>query len=221
MTQPLNEKLFWALFDAKNEEEVDKVFQKYPQIFENPGNWFPLGGNESNFGVVENQQSSPVAALVEKLTNSIDATLMRKCHEAGIDPKSAQAPRSVEKAIEMFFPDHKNWDLSSSRSQQAENIQVVADSHPRDTANTSLIIYDDGEGQRPHDFEDTFLSLLQGNKNEIHFVQGKYNMGGSGEIVFCGKKRYQLIASRHLDESQDLAFMVTRKHPKAIKEAVD
>jgi hypothetical protein len=31
------------------------------------------------------------------------------------------------------------------------------------------------------------------NKNEIHFVQGKYNMGGRGAIVFCGKKGYQLI----------------------------
>ena len=40
-----------------------------------------------------------------------------------------------------------------------------------------MIIYDDGEGQCPQDFEDTFLSLVSGNKNEIQFVQGKYNMG--------------------------------------------
>ncbi|MEJ7662198.1 MAG: hypothetical protein WKG07_22840 [Hymenobacter sp.] len=37
-------------------------------------------------------RASPIAALVEKLTNSIDATLMRKCYEAGLDPTSAAAP---------------------------------------------------------------------------------------------------------------------------------
>ncbi len=53
--------------------------------------------------------------------------------------------------------------------------------------------------KNPEDFESTFLSLLRGNKNEIHFVQGKYNMGGSGALVFCGKKRYHLIASKKYD----------------------
>ena len=62
--------LFEELYGAKNEHEVDVLISKYPQVFVQ-SNWHPLGGNESNFGVVENQQSSPVAALVEKLTNSI------------------------------------------------------------------------------------------------------------------------------------------------------
>lgn len=61
-----------------------------------------------------------------------------------------------------------------------------------DKLNPSLIIYDDGEGQHPDNFENTFLSLLKGNKNEIHFVQGKYNMGGSGAIVFCGEKKLSI-----------------------------
>ena len=55
--------------------------------------------------------------------------------------------------------------------------------------------------------------LLCGNKNEIHFVQGKYNMGGSGAIVFCGKKRYQLIASKRYDNSEGFGFTLIREHP--------
>jgi hypothetical protein len=69
-----------------------------------------------------------------------------------------------------------------------------------------------GEGQHPNNFEDTFLSLLKGNKNEIHFVQGKYNMGGSGSIVFCGKKRYQLIASKRFDGTGNFGFTLIRQH---------
>lgn len=206
--------LFEELYFAKTEDEVDKFIKARPDIFIQK-NWYPLGGNENNFGVIENQQSSPIAALIEKITNSIDAVLMKKCLEAGIDPKSEQAPKSMEEAKAKFFQDHKNWDLSSPRKQQAESIQIIADG-PR--FNTSLIIYDDGEGQSPEKFEDTFLSLLSGNKNEIHFVQGKYNMGGSGAIVFCGKKRYQLIGSKRYDNTGNFGFTLIREHPLSKEE---
>ncbi len=210
--------LFYKLYAAKNEQDIDEFIQNHPDIFKQ-ADWFPYGGNESNFGVVENQQSNPVAALVEKLTNSIDAILMRKCYESGIEPKSPLAPQSVKKAVEVFFPNYKNWDLVPECQKQAEDIQLIADSLHRDTANTSLIVYDNGEGQHPEDFETTFLSLLRGNKNEIRFVQGKYNMGGSGGIVFCGRKRYQLIASKRYDKSGKFGFTLIRRHPLNESEA--
>ena len=201
--------LFKTLYFAQTEDAVDKIINEHPAVFKYE-NWFPLGGNDNNFGVIENQQSSPIAALIEKITNSIDAVLMRKCLEAGIDPKSEQAPRSMEAAKAKFFENHSGWNLSSLRNQQAESIQIIADGPRRDT---SLIIYDDGEGQHPADFEATFLSLLSGNKNEVHFVQGRYNMGGSGAIVFCGKKRYQLIGSKKYDDTGKFGFTLIREHP--------
>lgn len=201
-----SKQLFNDLFFSKNEEEVDEVIQAYPEIYQD-GNWHPLGGDERMFGIVRGQQSSPIAALVEKVTNSIDAILTKKCFEAGIDPESEHAPRTMEDATQLFFPDNKNWDLQSFRRKQAEEIQIVADGPPR---NTSVIIYDNGEGQNPEDFENTFLSLVRGNKINIHFVQGKYNMGGSGALVFCGKKRYQLIASKRFDNKGKLGFTLVR-----------
>ena len=201
--------LFLELYQAPTELEVDDFIERNPDIFAQ-SNWYPYGQSESYFAVVENQQASPIAALVEKVINSIDAILMRGCHEAGIDPKSQDAPRSIEDAINAFFPDAKNWDLPGVRRKQAESIQILADGPRR---NTSLIVYDDGEGQHPEQFEKTFLSLLRGNKNEIHFVQGKYNMGGSGAIVFCGKRRYQLIGSKRHDGAGEFGFTLMRKHP--------
>lgn len=213
------EHLFWMLFRAKVENQIDDIIQGPSDLIDKVS-WVPLGGNDSNFGVIENQQSNPVAALVEKLTNSVDAILMRRCLESSINPKStSSAPRSVEEAVDLFFPEHKNWDLNTQRNLQAQSIQVLADSQPGDTSDTSLVIYDDGEGQHPEDFEATFLSLLRGNKNEIHFVQGKYNMGGSGAIVFCGKRRYQLIASKRYDGSGLFGFTLVRKHPLTSDEA--
>lgn len=206
-SQDLNEILFEELLNAPTEDAVEQVISKYPALFLDE-NWHPLGGDEKMFGIVRGQQSNPIAALVEKVTNSIDAILTRKCFEAGIDPESNQAPRSMEEAIQKFFPDNKNWDMQSFRRKQAEEIQIVADGPPR---NTSVIIYDNGEGQHPEDFERTFLSLVRGNKINIHFVQGKYNMGGSGALVFCGRKRYQLIASKRFDNKGKLGFTLIRQ----------
>ncbi len=187
--------LFEKVFFAPTEDKVREIIDEHPEIFRDEC-WHPLGGDENYFGIVRGQQSNPIAAIVEKVTNSIDALLMKKCHEAGIDPKAPEAPRNMEEARQIFFVDHKQWDLQAVRRRQAEEIQIIADGPPR---NTSVIIYDNGEGQHPEDFEKTFLSLVRGNKIHIHFVQGKYNMGGSGALLFCGKERYQLIASKRFD----------------------
>lgn len=211
-----DQSLFWELYNSKDEEDIFQIIQKHPEIFAN-SNWKALGQNESNYGIVKNQQSNPIAAIIEKVTNSIDAILTKKCKETGINPESSEAPQSMDEAIARFFPKN-NWDVTSFRKQQSEDIQVIADGKgPRNQKNqfpTSVIIYDNGEGQHPADFENTFLSLIKGNKNKIQFVQGKYNMGGSGAIVFCGKRRYQLIASKKYDNSGDFGFTLIREHPK-------
>ena len=219
-------RLFDQFYGADTEEELDDVVEGLSA--ENNVSWKPYGNNESYFGVIENQQASPVPALVEKLTNSIDAILMRRCQEEGIDPKTADAPSSVSidpktadapssvsEAITSFFDSSRSWDLPGKRARQAESIQILARG-PR--KNTSLVIYDDGEGQHPENFSNTFLSLLRNNKNEIRFVQGKYNMGGAGAVVFCGKKRYQLVASKRFDGSGKFGFTVMRKHPLSAEE---
>lgn len=192
--------------DKDSEEALDNAVSSNLDF-----QWKPLSGNENNFGVIENQQASPVAALIEKVTNSIDALLMKHCYDLGIDPRGKEAPRSMTGAIETFFPDtYKNWYLGPPRKEQAEEIQIIASGSKK---RPSLLIYDNGEGQHPENFEDTFLSLLRGNKNDIPFVQGKYNMGGTGSIVFCGKHRYQLIGSKRYDGSGEFGFTLIRKHP--------
>lgn len=201
--------LFESLYHCKTEADID-VLISADSYLGSAENWFPIGQNESNFSIIENQQSNPIAALVEKVTNSIDAILMKKCLESGLDPRGKEVPKSMDVAIDLFFPDNKNWDLNTFRRNQAENIQIIADGPRRES---SVIIYDNGEGQHPNDFESTFLSLMRGNKNEIHFVQGKYNMGGSGAIVFCGNKGYQLIGSKRFDGLGKFGFTLVREHP--------
>ena len=210
MTQLLEPyKLFHDLIAQNDEDGVQALLEKLGED-SSEYSWYALGGNENNFGVIENQQASPIAALIEKITNSIDAILMKECLTRGIDPKSSDAPRAMEDALSLFYGnDLQLWHLAPVRKKQAKTIQILASGakpHP------CLLIYDDGEGQHPSDFENTFLSILRGNKNEIPFVQGKYNMGGTGAIVFCGKLRYQLIASKRFDHSGEFGFTLVRRH---------
>lgn len=201
--------IFELLYSASTEAEVEAVITNNPNVFKQQ-NWYPIGNNESNYGIIENQQSNPIAALVEKITNSIDALLMKRCLQEQIDPKGVDAPRSMDEALGKFYPEYKSWDLPTFRRKQSEEIQILADGPTKDS---SVVIYDNGEGQHPDDFETSFLSLMRGNKNEIHFVQGKYNMGGSGAIVFCGKKGFQLIASKKYSNDGLFGFTLVREHP--------
>ena len=210
-----NEDLFLKLYRAETEDCVQKIIDENPIIFNNPKNWSYFGDQENNFSVIENQQANPIAALVEKITNSIDALLMRRCYEERIEPEGGLAPKTIEDAVEKFFPDSKYWNASKAKNNQAEDIQIIAHGPKKDT---SLVIYDNGEGQHPKDFPNTLLSLLRGNKKNIPFVQGKYNMGGTGAIVFCGKKHYHLIGSRRYTSDGMFGFTLIRRHPRSSSE---
>lgn len=210
------EKLFWELYNADSEKEIDLVLAAN-KIFSDEKNWRPYGGTTGNFGTFESQQNHPVPALIEKITNSIDATLIKECRLNGVDPQSDLAPRTMSGAVEKFF--HvKNGEVgeltNSQRRRLAEDIQIISTG---DKQQPSITIFDKGEGQLPEDFERTFLSLHKNNKAGIPFVQGKYNMGSTGAVVFCGEKKYQLIASKRNPEltpsNEKMAFTLVRRHP--------
>ena len=97
----------------------------------------------------------------------------------------------------MFFKvKNGKWEniTASERNAVAQNIQIL---FTNDRKIPNVAIFDNGEGQNPDAFPDTFLSIAHGNKNDIPFVQGKYNFGATGAVVFCGDDhRYQMIISR-------------------------
>lgn len=211
------DKIFWELYNADSEIEVEKILLSRKEFFASE-NWKPYGGSKGNFGTFESQQNHPVPALIEKITNSIDATLIKECKLKGIDPKSSEAPKSMNKAVELFFG-VKNGEIGeltqTERRELAENIQVIATG---DKKQPCITIFDTGEGQIPNEFENTFLSLHRNNKASIQFVQGKYNMGSTGAVVFCGEKKYQLIASKRNPGlnggiDSEVGFTLVRRHP--------
>jgi hypothetical protein len=169
--------------------------------------WRYYGDQENNFATIGNQQSRPEAALVEKLINSVDAVLMAECLKRGIDPTSNKAPSSIKEAQQEYF-EINNGRLSnitaSRRAKLAQNIGLVATGQK---SNPSYAVFDTGEGQTPKMMPETLLSIGKSNKLRIPFVQGKFNMGGTGVFQFCGDRNLQLI--------------VSKRHPKAASDEND
>lgn len=108
------------------------VIEKY--CLNNPENWRPYGGNQNNAGIFENQQSSPENALVEKITNSIDAILMKQCLIRGISPREKEmsdVPKDMFQAVENFWGvKDGRWEnvTASERNEVAQNLQIILSS---------------------------------------------------------------------------------------------
>lgn len=184
-----------SLAKAESEKEVINILKK-ADYWDNPKKWKFYGGIENNFSVIGNQQSLPESAIVEKIINSVDAMLTRECLRRRIKPESHEAPQDITEALEDFFKISQGslWNLGiGSRKALAENICFVATGKK---SRPCYSIIDKGEGQTPQKMPDTFLSLSKSNKLRIPFVQGKFNMGGTGVFQFTGHHNLQLIISK-------------------------
>lgn len=210
------------IMQLDDEDDVIKALES-AGYWDNVDCWRDFGDNENNFSTAGAQQSDATAAFVEKLINSIDARLMNAVQMADIDPKSRHAPQSVQEAVAKFLitgDRHgviKNW-TEKEKSEHAAKIAVVATGSK---SSPSFTIVDKGEGQTPSNIPYTFMSLNSSNKLKIPFVQGKFNMGGTGVFRFCGERSIQLLITRRnpnlVDHSNydDLkwGFTIVRRDP--------
>lgn len=184
---------------SETEEEIIGHLRK-EKYWDDDDQWRFFGDKENNWPDIGNQQSKPEAALVEKITNSVDAMLTAECLKLRIKPTSEESPRDLKEAQEKFFGinDGKLSNITpKERSKMSENIMLIATGQK---TNPCYIIADKGEGQTPERMPETFLSLGKSNKLRIPFVQGKFNMGGTGVLRFCGKHNLQLIISKRHPE---------------------
>ncbi len=228
-----NEELCMSLMHADTEDEVVTLLRMAGH-WDDEASWRYLGDTDNNFGSIGNQQREPVAALIEKIINGVDARLVNECLLRDIDPASDAAPKDMRIAVAQFFEGHdehpppdagniSEW-RDTRATEEGELLTVVATGNSPRTGSgfPSLSISDCGEDQSPGDFPDTFMSLGKSNKLRIPFVQGKFNMGGTGALSFCSPKHHlQLIVSRHNPaivmngdlRAQEWGFTIVRREP--------
>ena len=205
MDESRSKKLALEFLAAVSGGEVDRIVQSDAALRDD-GNWHPYGRQSKNWDRVGVQTSEPVGALAELLINSIDAILMRKAKEHGLEPRGEGAPKSMIEAVRRFFPGVPEGRIARLEPGALERLagQSILVGVKRVTKKHKYPTYtiaDFGEGQNPADFPNTLLSLGEKNKEGIPFVQGRFNMGSTGSIVFCTQgdirqRHYKLILSK-------------------------
>ena len=224
--------LLVELLHADREEAVIEILRE-AGLWDEPSVWRLLGDEPDNYRIVGAQARFAEAALAEKLTNAIDANLMRKCLEAGISPTAPDAPQSVRDAVSRFYDTSPNASHSGSVAEWSnDQIRTVARSATRVSLtgdkrrqinrkqnHPSVTILDFGEGQAPELHPETLLSIGQSLKRGIPFQHGKFNMGGTAALRFCGNEHLQLVLSKRAPQiaqaegsSTDWGFTVVRKN---------
>lgn len=190
-----------SLLKADTEDHVIKIL-KNKGFWDDKKVWRYYSDEEDNFSTIGNQQSRPEAALVEKVVNSVDAVLMNACWLTGMSPQDRGAPKTIHEAVALYFSGdiHKHDTLGHisywSTQKRTEISRLISIAATGDRSNPCFTISDAGEGQTPNSMPITLLDLSHKNKLGIQFVQGKFNMGGTGVFQFCGRHNLQLIITR-------------------------
>lgn len=196
-----------ALLNAEDPREVEDILSN--EYFADQ-QWKPLGQQENNYGIVENQAGAPVPALVELITNSYDAILMKEYHNrAGTtdpDPDSDDLPEidDQSEAVEELIQD-----------QDSQRVEIRADGYkPSNDDIINFTVIDNGCGQPPEEFEETFLGLLDPGKykQDYPFLQGQYGMGSSGVLQFSGGKSYKFICSASHRNPSEWSWSIVRQN---------
>lgn len=208
------------LLAAESEAEIQEIVESVPEM-KDEKNWQPLDKRETNFNVTSNQASDGGKALTELMTNMVDAVLMKHALQKGIDPKGKNAPKTMYQAVDVLVKNLRggklvNLDPKDAWLREFAQKNLVIGITGAKTKSEGLPCYtfvDNGEGQRAEDFENTFLSLSAGHKKSIPFVQGKYNMGSSGVLRYCGRRWFKLIVSRRYDGKDGWAWTLMRRRP--------
>jgi hypothetical protein len=169
--------------------------------------WRPLGDRE-NVGIVRSG-SSPAQALTERITNGIDAVIEKAVLEQDPD----LTPESPRDAVVQCFGgseigfNHQDQQWVGELARNNLSLKM----HEGTSKDTPVIeIKDEGIGQPPEDFPDTFLSLNENSKVTKPYLIGKYGQGGSNTFDFC---EYAIILSRSIDGG-DLGWSIVRYNPR-------
>lgn len=213
MDENTSKEIALAMLAAASSQDVLEIIQHgdYSYWLDDPQNWHPYGGREKNWDTVGNQQGNAVGALTELITNGIDAVLLKKAKQSGVqDPRSDSAPKSMFEAVRRFFPQAVEGKISNLEPQQRTDLAkqcMLIGVKRADRANgiyPTYTVVDFGEGQKPEDFPKTLLSLGEKNKEGIPFVQGKFNMGSTGSLRFCTRSdinlgHYKFVLSKRME----------------------
>jgi len=193
MSDPAQEtELAQRLWTVRTKDDVQRLLEMAEQIYGSITTK-PVGGRPNNSGIIR-VSSDPMLAIVERITNAIDA-----CLELKAKTINDSAPNPRDAARKWFhIPEGGLAKMDDGeRRALAQNVFVTLEESGV-AKRPTIVVTDAGVGIHPADFEDTILSLNASNKIQAPYTMGAFGQGGSATFGFSAAT---VIVSR-LDASQ-------------------
>lgn len=196
------QELFKILVAAKGVAEVRAALEAFELAHSGETAWMPVG-RDNNRGTIE-ASADPGRALIERLTNGIDAVLEDEHDRHGGRP-DCRSPKEAASSW-LGVPDNGLSGMSSAQRQRlAQRVSItLEDGEGKDSR--IVTVRDLGSGIQPERQADTILSLGEGNKITKHYLAGAYGQGGSATFAVS---KFTVIASR-FDDQASVGFTVVR-----------
>lgn len=144
--------------------------------------WSPLGGKANNFAQI-GVASDPADALVEKITNGMDAILEREVELRNL--RDFDSPRAAAEALLGVAGGHVVGLTTAAERRALGEQLIVTFAEGESDQEPTLVIRDSGIGQHPDDFATTLVSLNEENKRDKFYLLGAYGWGGAAAYAFC------------------------------------
>ena len=205
-----------ALFGIQRSDHVDSFLRDLYEKAPGGWKWRSLGDRDANAANVE-VLSEPGPALVERITNAMDAMLELRHQQEGCPDPGPPSPRQASEAwfgIQGGTLSRAKDDQSISSLAPNIRVELLDSGQPK---RPTVTVTDKGIGQHPADLPRTILSLGESNKIDRHYLCGAYGQGGSAAFAWC---EYTILVSRrrveHVDGHLDLVgWTVVRRHDDA------
>jgi hypothetical protein len=184
------------LFTARTMADVEQVIASVGEH-----RWHPVGDQPGNYGPV-NAINEPSDALVEKITNAMDAILELEVQVAG--HTDIDSPRAVADRLLGVPRGHLEF-LSDREQRRSLASRIVVSMRDGDqTDEPTIVIEDAGIGQHPDEFPNTLVSLNRNNKRDKFYLIGAYGWGGSAALAFS-----------------KVAIFISRRDPRVLENQSD
>ena len=165
--------------------------------------WEPVG-RENNRGTIE-ASADPGRALIERMTNGIDAVLENE-HDAHHGVPTCRSPREASIAW-LGVPDAGVSGMTPRQRQSlAQRVVITLEAGDGTKDRRTVSVRDFGTGISSAQMPDTILSLGASNKITKHYLAGAYGQGGSATFAVS---KFSVIASR-VDSEPTVAFTVVK-----------
>lgn len=203
-----NAELLKALLSAATLEDVRTSLDAFVEAHSEEVQWRPVGDRRNNSGTIQ-VAGDPARALLERVTNAMDAVIERAHIEHNGLPKCS----SPREAVQAWFnvPSQGLHGLSAVQRRKLAQSSVVLTLLPGDGRGKRIVeVADYGTGLTAPQIPNTILSLNADNKIDKLYLAGAFGQGGSATFASAD---YTLITSRSVTEPTEIAFTLVKLQP--------